>query len=238
MKPVVSILIAEPNLYLALGFSHGLLMHFNSLGFDVHFSENLLDKNNCDMIFIAAEYDTAGLRYLTQRQTGPTHQRIYLFKEKPSQYDKVQFKKLDGIFYRHQSMNWAMQIATEGLRSLPLSVTGKVRKAARRTPLTCREVEILRYLANGQRACEISRYLQISAKTVSGHKRNAMTKLGIKRSSDLNYWLIRGNMGKMASSRFPVLSWNRFAELQSGLVDPFNTPQYELLQNRTENNHD
>ncbi|AYO39792.1 response regulator transcription factor [Serratia sp. P2ACOL2] len=212
MKPNVTILLVEPNLYFALGFSQGLRMHFNNLGVDVHISENLLDKNHCDMVFLAAEQDTARLRYLTQRRTTPSHQRIFVFKEKPGQYDSTQFKNLDGIFYRHQSMSWAMQIATQGLHNLTLPNAHKSPSVTHQLSLTDREVEILRYLANGQRACEISHYLHISAKTVSGHKRNAMAKLGITRTSDLNYWLIRGGIGQLATQCLPASHrWNTSA---------------------------
>ncbi|CAI1890751.1 MULTISPECIES: response regulator transcription factor [Serratia] len=212
MKPNVTILLAEPNLYFALGFSQGLRIHFENLGLDVRISENLLDKNHCDMVFLAAEQDTAKLRYLTQRRTTPAHQRIFVFKEKPGQYDGTQFKDLDGIFYRHQSMSWAMQIATQGLYSLTPPNVHKRRSATHQLPLTNREMEILRYLANGQRACEISHYLCISAKTVSGHKRNAMEKLGITRSSDLNYWLLRGGIGQLTAHCLPTGHlWNTSA---------------------------
>ncbi|ANS44722.1 Transcriptional regulatory protein TdiR [Serratia inhibens PRI-2C] len=212
MNPAVTILIVEPNLYFAQGFSQGLLMHSNEFGVNIRISESLLDKNNCDMVFLAAEQDAAEWRYLTQRRTAPAHQRIFVFKEKPGLYDCVQFKDLDGIFYRHQSMNWAMQIVTQALHSMALPSVPKRRISDRRQPLTDREIEILRYLANGQRACEISHYLRISPKTVSGHKRNAMEKLGITRSSDLNYWLLRGGIGQLASHCLPTgHRWNAAA---------------------------
>lgn len=212
MKPTVTILLAEPNMYFALGFSQGIKTYFNNLEIDVRISENPLDKTVCDMVFLAAEQDAAKLRYLTQRRTAPAHQCIFIFKEKPSRHDNIQFKNFDGIFYRHQSMSWAMQIVSQALQSMVLPSMPKKRTSAHRQPLTDREIEILRYLANGQRACEISHYLCISAKTVSGHKRNAMEKLGITRSSDLNYWLLRGGIGQLASHCLPTgHRWNAAA---------------------------
>jgi DNA-binding CsgD family transcriptional regulator len=241
MKTTVTILLAEPNLYFALGFSQGLLLHFTHIGVDLHISENLLDKNHCDMVFLAAEQDISKLRYLTQRRAAPAHQRIFVFKEKPSQHDSTQFKSLDGIFYRHQSVGWAMQIVTQALYKMTLPSTSKGHVNTLCPALTAREIEILRYLANGQRASEISQYLHISAKTVSGHKRNAMEKLGITRTSDLNYWLLRGGIGQLATHSLPAAHrWNTTMDPSCQGESPLLLlphRQIEPSQNRPENDY-
>ncbi|EIT7186887.1 MAG: LuxR C-terminal-related transcriptional regulator [Serratia marcescens] len=200
MKSNATILIAEPNTYFSLGFTQGIMAYFTALGIHVSVTHQVVDKDHADLVFLAAEQEGAYLRYLTQRHTSPAHQRIFLIKEKPSQCDAAQFKHLDGIFYRHQSLDWALQIVTQSLPNNPQPTMQKNARISRRIPLTEREKEILCYLARGQRSCEISRALRLSQKTVSGHKRNAMGKLGISRSPDLNYWLLHGGMGQLPSA--------------------------------------
>ena len=194
MKPTVVVLIAEPNWYFAHGFMQALSEHFRSLGVEPQFTQTVADKVHADIVFVAAEKEGVQLRYLTQRHSAPLHQHIFIFKEKPGQMDKIIYKDLDGIFYRYQSLHWAMQVATQGLQNLYLAVERKPSRISRRVPLTEREKEILHYLAMGLRSCDIGRTLRISQKTVSGHKRNAMAKLGLNRPSDLNYWLLRGGI--------------------------------------------
>ncbi len=241
MKTTVKILLSEPNLYFALGLSQGLLTHFKKLGVNALLSTNLSDKYDCDIVFLAAEQDTASLRYLTQRRTSPAHQRIFLLKEKPGKNDSIQFKELDGVFYRHQSMSWAMQIATDALHSITLPTVHSPRITVRRAPLTHREVQVLRYLASGQRACQIGRFLHISAKTVSGHKRNAMAKLGISRSPDLNYWLLRGDITQLMERKLSTChQWNASANSLLQEYVPFPLlpcQQSEYSPNRPENDY-
>lgn len=194
MPRTVTLLIAEPNRYFSLGLTAGLLTYFREKDINVRLSDNVLDKQHADMVFIAAEQDSARLRYLLQRDTGPAHQYRVLCKEKPSQHDPTQFTGVDGIFYRHQSLDWAIQIVSQCVFNLPLPAQRQQQRPLPHTVLTVREKEVLHYLSRGLRSCDISRYLRISEKTVSGHKRNAMTKLGITRTSDLNYWLLRGGV--------------------------------------------
>lgn len=51
-------------------------------------------------------------------------------------------------------------------------------KASRGERLTDRELEVLAYLANGSKAAEISRLLDITHGTVQAHARHIMQKLG------------------------------------------------------------
>lgn len=60
--------------------------------------------------------------------------------------------------------------------------------------LTARESEVVRYFADGRRCGEIAKLLSLSPKTVSAHKANAMTKLGLRSNADLIRWAI-DNLG-------------------------------------------
>jgi len=60
--------------------------------------------------------------------------------------------------------------------------------------LSSREREVLELLANGQSTKEIALALSISARTVEGHRRHLMKKLGIHTSSGLVRYAIRSGV--------------------------------------------
>lgn len=97
--------------------------------------------------------------------------------------------------YRNQSVESMLLIINEQLEQLnsvrnapvkPCSVVSRTDNN-----LTRRETEILRYLARGISNGGVARFLHISEKTVSAHKRNIMCKLNMVRPAELNYWLIQ-----------------------------------------------
>jgi DNA-binding NarL/FixJ family response regulator len=53
------------------------------------------------------------------------------------------------------------------------------------TPLTTRELEVLRLLARGQRITDIARQLEVSVKTVSTHKMRLQRKLGASNTAQI-----------------------------------------------------
>jgi len=60
-------------------------------------------------------------------------------------------------------------------------------------PLTTRERQILKLIAEGKSSREIGELLHISIRTVQNHRANVMKKLGLKRTADLvRYALIKG----------------------------------------------
>lgn len=52
-------------------------------------------------------------------------------------------------------------------------------------PLTKREIEVLRLIAEGKSSKEIANLLFISIRTVQNHRANIMSKLGVKKTADL-----------------------------------------------------
>lgn len=215
MIPNLTFLIADPNTYFTLGIFAGLRRHFHGLGQEVQLTTAPCDKDRADIVFLAAELDSASIRYLMLRKIGPRHQRVFIIKDKPGLHDNLLFKHADGIFYRHQSLSWILQLTTQSVPTAPVR---------RLTPLTDREKQIMRYLAAGHRQCDISKMLSISDKTVSGHKHNVMKKLGIQRSSDLNYWLLQGGAGQTTlfePNTCPVPSMS-VAKTQPACLPPIN----------------
>ncbi|BEM02418.1 hypothetical protein SM14VA2_48300 (plasmid) [Serratia marcescens] len=215
MKATVRILLDEPNQYFSYGFRLALMEHFREQGVRLTITHSARDKMLADIVFVSAEQHHVRLRYLTRRQDTPTHQQIFLFKEKPNASDKLMYKNLDGIFYRYQSLHWAKQLLILAMNKLSAATqcrTGLTEPSV----FTDREIKILYYLATGLRACDISRILAISPKTVSAHKRNAMVKLGCSRVSDLNYWLLNGELSW--SHPLASLSAQPETRLSSGFI--------------------
>ncbi|MGK9009934.1 response regulator transcription factor [Serratia marcescens] len=204
MKSTVRILIDETNQYFSYGFMSALTECLHEQGVCLNFTHTVCDKIRADIVFVSAEQNLARLRYLSRRQDAPAHQRIFLFKEKPNAVDKLIYKNLDGVFYRYQSLNWAKNLIIHAIKKMP-TVSQCPPHSIEPYLFTERETKILHYLATGLRACEISRILAISPKTVSAHKRNAMVKLGCRRVSDLNYWLLSGELAQSRPlSRMPA----------------------------------
>lgn len=64
-------------------------------------------------------------------------------------------------------------------------------------PLTQREREVLRLVAEGFHSHEIADRLSIAVKTVETHRANIMNKLGLHRMADLIRYAIRRGLVKI-----------------------------------------
>jgi len=62
------------------------------------------------------------------------------------------------------------------------------------TPLSAREREVLRHLADGMTDEEISRELTISPRTVQAHLARIRDKIGVRRRSELARWAAQNDM--------------------------------------------
>lgn len=60
--------------------------------------------------------------------------------------------------------------------------------------LSPQEYRVLRLIGRGLSSVAIARQLQLNAKTISAHKRNAMKKLNITRNTQLLHWLLNGGI--------------------------------------------
>jgi DNA-binding NarL/FixJ family response regulator len=61
-------------------------------------------------------------------------------------------------------------------------------------PLTPRELEVLKLVAEGKENRQIAQLLQISARTVEGHRSRAMLKLNLKSLAELVMYAVRSNL--------------------------------------------
>jgi DNA-binding CsgD family transcriptional regulator len=191
MARKLSILISDPNAYFTLGFRQGLSQHYAALGQPIFLTENILDKHRVDIVFLSAEHNTPQLRYLRHRGSGLQHQQMFIIKEKTSPFDSILFTDMDGILYRDQCLGRVIDLINKAIhafskhRFLPVHYD---------LPLTIREIEIIYGVSLGLPQAAIAKRHSLSTKTVSSHKRRAMEKLGITRTTDLHYWLLAGGL--------------------------------------------
>ncbi|RTF43128.1 helix-turn-helix transcriptional regulator [Serratia marcescens] len=98
-----------------------------------------------------------------------------------------------GMIDRHISVNTLLQDVERVLAQPPVTApVGTCPRCAQ--VLTPREQQILSALGRGRRGWQIALQMHLSPKTVSTHKRVAMTKLGLIRNTDLYHWLQSGGL--------------------------------------------
>lgn len=194
----ITIVIRDPNLFYMRGLTNCLSENFSRRGIHTDFTDCAFNSR-AKMIFLAEEsLSVANIHYLNRRMA---IRPVCIFIIKNNAYDDAQTEvkkhKISHYttLYRNQSVESMLSVINEQLEQLqnmrnilipPCSNIGRAPNN-----LTRRETEILRYLARGISNGGVARFLQISEKTVSAHKRNIMSKLNMIRPAELNYWLIQ-----------------------------------------------
>jgi DNA-binding NarL/FixJ family response regulator len=88
-------------------------------------------------------------------------------------------------------------VAVEAVRRRKLFFSPRVAQTARKPsthPLTPREREVLRLLAEGKSTKEVATVLEVAVKTAETHRTNLMHKLGLHSVSDLVRYAIRNKV--------------------------------------------
>lgn len=110
----------------------------------------------------------------------------YLLKEDA---DKELFSAIEKI---RQGKTYVSPYFSEGLvGDLVQRGRGDAKSAFEAGPLTTREREILKLIAEGKSSREIADLLFISVRTVDNHRANIMEKLNVKKSTDLVKYAIQ-----------------------------------------------
>ena len=91
------------------------------------------------------------------------------------------------------------------LKSLVASTTGYVAQAVSTDPLTTREREILKLLAENKSNKAIAMSLDISVRTVETHRRSIMHKLSASSIVELVHYAVRNNLVECPVSREPSI---------------------------------
>ena len=192
----LTVVINDPNRFFAEGLMNCISDNSSSMGLNVEFTD--CDFNSrAKLIFLSADtVSVANLHYLNRRLASRALS-VFIIHDATSNNtaNTLKISKLNQYtsLYRDQAVDdfgKAIRNYLEpqsDLRNIlipPCSVRSK-------NNLTRRETEILRYLARGISNGAVARFLHISEKTVSAHKRNIMSKLNMIRPAELNYWLLQ-----------------------------------------------
>lgn len=197
-KNHITIVIRDPNLFYMRGLTNCLTENLSLREIHTDFTDCAFNSR-AKMIFMAEEsLSIANIHYLNRRMS-MRPLCVFIIKDSDSSDDPSEGKMHNinhyTTLYRNQSVESMLLIINEQLEQLnsvrnapvkPCSVVSRTDNN-----LTRRETEILRYLARGISNGGVARFLHISEKTVSAHKRNIMCKLNMVRPAELNYWLIQ-----------------------------------------------
>ncbi len=96
-----------------------------------------------------------------------------------------------GVFFQPEVIQQVVQHYREGSRE----------DAGVPTRLTNRELVVLRMVVEGKSNKEIARLLTISPKTVSVHRTNIMSKLGVQNSADLVRYVLQNRLVEFPSGQ-------------------------------------
>jgi len=103
---------------------------------------------------------------------------------------------LDAIFSIYGGENYFSKDVSETImKNFVSKIKDEINK--KEEPLTKRETEILKYVAEGYINKEIADKLNISVRTVDAHKNNIMNKLKLKSSIDMVKYAIKNNLVKL-----------------------------------------
>lgn len=193
----ITVVINDPNRFFAEGLKDCITDSFSACGLRVDFSDCIFNSR-ARLAFLAAEtLSVANTHYLNNR-FATRSLGIFIIRDRqpePAEATVSRSRNLThfSALYRTQPVEEALAGIHEQLGQQSDLRNILVTPCAARSSnnLTRRETEILRYLARGISNSTVARFLHISEKTVSAHKRNIMSKLNMIRPAELNYWLLQ-----------------------------------------------
>ena len=195
-KKSVTVVINDPNRFFAEGLMHYIRDHCKNTGLQVEFTDCIFN-NQAKLVFLAEDsVSVASTHYLNQRITAHALTVFTLHdalpRENPPSPRSTQCALYTPLYRKQPVEDFASIIQRHlGPQSDLRSILAAPCSTRQRHAFTRRETEILRYLARGISNGAVARFLKISEKTVSAHKRNIMSKLNMIRPAELNYWLLQ-----------------------------------------------
>ncbi|MCK8334850.1 LuxR C-terminal-related transcriptional regulator [Erwinia amylovora] len=195
-KNNITIVINDPNRFYFEGLKSSVYENLLEQGINADYTESAFNSR-AKIIFLAEEsLSLANIHYLNRRMS-MRPLCVFIIKNNPHEESQLDITT-DGMhhyvtLYRNQSVESILAVVNEQLEQLDNFRTRLTPSGVNRSSnnLTRRETEILRYLARGISNGGVARFLNISEKTVSAHKRNIMSKLNMVRPAELSYLLIQ-----------------------------------------------
>lgn len=199
MKQSLTILLSDQNQYFSEGLRQSLLAHFEGKSIKVNITKNLLYKHTADVVFLSAGAADGTISHeLYQRFFSPG-QCVFIIEESNPLLasSDVHIGERIRSISRKLNIGSILSLLEGMLTATPQAVEQAPAPSSWRlnnNTLSAREYEVMRYMSLGINPGAIGRYLQISEKTVSAHKRTVMRKLNLIKNVELNYWLLNGGL--------------------------------------------
>lgn len=194
MTDLLKILIVDPDRFFVAGLQQIIKEHFDAKGISVVFMSQQLSYPIADLIFWAPGYPTTVMPIGLLAGRIHTSQLIMIMSQQSTHLVK---NYLPWILYRHQDQSTLLSLIDRVLISKAISKNKKNADKRHDSPLTSlspRQREVIRQVSKGMCPREIADDLKIHVKTVSHHKRTAMGKLQLSRTTDLYHWLLNNSM--------------------------------------------
>lgn len=188
MKPPIFIVIKDNNQFFIYAMQIILSQYFYSKNVPVIFM--LSEHTRSADLVVTTEY--------ASKRCGLEWQRNMILRQKISgmvcQQEELSLKE------KPEAVNYLLDTLFSSRRVNPLLPLPPLPKYQNISP---REWEVLQAIAEELSLTQIAERLNISIKTVSGHKHTAMRKLGFDRSHHLYCWLLQGGLAEGKEIRIP-----------------------------------
>lgn len=190
MARILKILIVDPNQFFVAGLQQAVEKHLHAKGIPVIFMKQPLSYPMADLVFWAPGYSTTVMPIGLLAGNSQKSRLIILTSR---QRTHLVTNNVPWVFYRHQSYNALLllidTILTSSMSNNDLSMINESNENSLKA-LSPRQRQVMHYISKGMCVNEIAEKLQIHEKTVSSHKRTAMGKLQLDRTTDLYHWLL------------------------------------------------
>ncbi|WP_273855335.1 helix-turn-helix transcriptional regulator [Serratia liquefaciens] len=196
MRSCFTVVFQDSNRFFALGMEHILRAHLATRGYDAKFIFG--DHNDAVDMVVRAEakaWQRSPCRLLGQewrndrslitvRGTADSHRQTGLACRGEL-----------GVLDRRDNPASVIYLVDKLLAPAATYMRSEPARCERCSyRLTEREQQVLFAISLEMQPSQVAKYLQLSPKTVSSHKRTAMRKLGFQRDIDLYHWLRTGGL--------------------------------------------
>lgn len=194
MKRIFKILIVDGNNLFSAGLRSYIEEYFSQINRSVFFMSVPHAYPMADLIFWAPNSQQTPLPFGLIRHESYMKKLVMIVSKKDPLLTSY---NIPSVFYRHQGREILCELIDRVINDAN-DPHVKHHRAYGNLKLTTRQEQVLYLLSRGMCLKEISCLLKIDGKTVSSHKRKAMAKLNLPRTTDLYRWLIGNSMEKMA----------------------------------------
>jgi DNA-binding CsgD family transcriptional regulator len=195
MKKIITVCIQDANRFFALGVQQLLLTYFQRLGQGVHFVD-AQQAARADLVFCSVRQGWP-LQLCRHGVPGRPVAPVFIAVRAVQDEKTTRCLREQGSLWRRARPQALLALVERGVKALDNPVPPALCPCCTSLALTAREREVMRCMSWAVAPKSLPRYLNISHKTVSGHKRAVMRKLGFRRNAELYHWLRLGGLDQI-----------------------------------------